>query len=379
MNKQYNIQKTNKTEMERTKESTNFITLNNSKESTIELIQSYNKELNFERIPNKKDQYQESDKESISIGINEDYRNDRIDIYFSYDNIEIPNNGIKDMLLGENYDKIKWDSIYYKYQRESFNLDKNILREEKEIKIYKKVFDRVGLENIDDDKSDKSKNEFNNLYYIFEEETNTNNNKIQISYRSSGEKNDILLNKKRKASREKEKKYDNIEDKKEKSKKNENFILKFLTNFINVYEYKKLVGNLQKINIFIDKCDRKKFLKAKENYLPILLKKNMKELFGLENKLKENFPSNEEEEKTNKLLESTFEEELKLYYKSDELKKFKIKKFKDGKTPKDYDKIFYAGRKGKVRGYYLLEPYGFIIYANSEHYCKNERKRNIKK
>lgn len=205
MNKQYNIQKTNKTEMERTKESTNFITLNNSKESTIELIQSYNKELNFERIPNKKDQYQESDKESISIGINEDYRNDRIDIYFSYDNIEIPNNGIKDMLLGENYDKIKWDSIYYKYQRESFNLDKNILREEKEIKIYKKVFDRVGLENIDDDKSDKSKNEFNNLYYIFEEETNTNNNKIQISYRSSGEKNDILLNKKRKASREKEK------------------------------------------------------------------------------------------------------------------------------------------------------------------------------
>lgn len=152
-----------------------------------------------------------------------------------------------------------------------------------------------------------------------------------------------------------------------------------MTNFINVYEYKKLVGNLQKINIFIDKCDRKKFLKAKENYLPILLKKNMKELFGLENKLKENFPSNEEEEKTNKLLESTFEEELKLYYKSDELKKFKIKKFKDGKTPKDYDKIFYAGRKGKVRGYYLLEPYGFIIYANSEHYCKNERKRNIKK
>ena len=136
---------------------------------------------------------------------------------------------------------------------------------------------------------------------------------------------------------------------------------------------------LQTINIFIDKCDRKTFIKAKENYLPKLLEKEVKEIFGLETKFKDSFPSNEEEEKIKTVLESSLKDELILYYKSEELKQFKKKKYRDGKTPEDYDKIFYAGRKGKTIGYYLLEQNGFITYAYSEHYCKNERRQKIKK
>ena len=109
------------------------------------------------------------------------------------------------------------------------------------------------------------------------------------------------------------------------------------------------------------------------------MKKKLKEVFDLENILKGDFLSNKEEEKINELLESTIEEELEPYYSSDELKQFRKKKLKDGKTPEDYDKIFFEGRKGKKRGYYLLEPFGFIRYAKGEHYCKNERKKIEKK
>ena len=223
-----------------------------------------------------------------------------------------------------------------------------------------KIFD-LGSKNLnieDEDSVEKQKEE--EMEDIGKENDQNDVNENSKSY----------LKKKRKASTDKE----------EKKYKNEDFILKFLTNFINEYEYNKLYKELAKIKIYIQKkCDRKKFIKGNENYLSILLKKKLKEVFELENILKENFPSNEEEEKINELLESTIEEELELYYSSDELKQFRKKKLKDGKTPEDYDKIFFEGRKGKKRGYYLLEPFGFIRYAKGEHYCKNERKKMEKK
>ena len=222
-----------------------------------------------------------------------------------------------------------------------------------------KIFD-LGSKNmnIEEDSVEKqNEEEMENIYERFGKENNENDiNKNSKSY----------LKKKRKASTDKE----------EKKYKNEDFILKFLTNFINEYEYNKLYKELAKIKIYIQKkCDRKKYIKGNENYLPILLKKKLKEVFDLENILKGDFLSNKEEEKINELLESTIEEELEPYYSSDELKQFRKKKLKDGKTPEDYDKIFFEGRKGKKRGYYLLEPFGFIRYAKGEHYCKNERKK----
>ena len=82
-----------------------------------------------------------------------------------------------------------------------------------------------------------------NLYHLFGGDAGINSgSKIQISYCGSGEIKDNLINKKRKASRKKER----IEDKKGKNKKNENFILIFLTNLINVYKYKKLCVILKK-------------------------------------------------------------------------------------------------------------------------------------
>ena len=210
--------------------------------------------------------------------------------------------------------------------------------------------------NVDDEEdSDEKKNdeEIKNIYEIF----GKNEEKVE------DKKTDSYCKKKREAPTDNE----------EKKYKNENFILKFITNFVNEYEYNKLFKELINIKIYLPKkCNRKKFIKANENYLPVLLKMKVKQVFELENILKEDFPSNEKEEKVNELLESPLEEELKLYYFSDELKQFRKKKLKDGKTPEDYDKIFYEGRKGKKRGYYLLEPFGFINYAKGEHYCKQK-------
>ena len=232
--------------------------------------------------------------------------------------------------------------------------NKNIIQDSFE-PTFKKIFD-LGAKNMNDEGNfDEKENEYE-IKYMYE------------FFGKEDEEKDKDKNSSSKTSTENEKKF-----------KNENHVIKTLTNFINEYEYKKLYKELLKIKIYLQKkCDRKKFIKANENYLPILLKKKVKEIFELENILKENFPSNEEEKKINELLESTIEDELKLYYFSNELEQFKKKKYRYGKTPEDYDKIFYNGRKGKERGYYLLEPFGLITYANSEPYCKNKRKKNIK-
>lgn len=333
---------------------TSLSTLNkNSNCPKIEPIPIYNEELN-KNIPNKEDISQESYKEYNPLGKSVDYFPDG------------------------NYEMTKKSQYHFKFGEELFyngkifDIEKNNLRTEEEIKIYKEAFLNEGLENMNDEESDekKNENEIKYMYEIFGEEKDNNTS---------------LLNKKRNISKDKEQKKNvNLEEKKDKKNKNENLINKFLRNCINEYLYKKMINTLGKI-INVEKCDGKRFIKANENYLPHLLDKKMEEIFDLENKIKlieeniKKFKINEEEEKKMKeLLKSRFKEQLLLYYESDELKKFKKKRFKDGKTPEDYDKLFYAGRKGKERGYYLLEPYGFIKYAYSEPYCKNERKKTKK-
>ena len=61
--------------------------------------------MNCEKKPYLEDICQQSYKE---------YQNNKMDISLSYDNFEIQNIQIKDKILGENYDKIKWDQYYFK-------------------------------------------------------------------------------------------------------------------------------------------------------------------------------------------------------------------------------------------------------------------------
>ena len=176
--------------------------------------------------------------------------------------------------------------------------------------------------------------------------------------------------------------------------KHDYLIKSFLSNSINTYSFGKLNKLVKKLKLGkIYKCDYIKNIKANERHLRNLLEKTIEEIFSIydeeagkkdkKQKNKKVFESffesisdkidlSEDEEELLNLLKSTYEEELKLYYKSKEIEKFKNKKFKHG-TADDYDKEFYNERN---RGYYLLEPYGFIRYANSEPYCHNERKKN---
>lgn len=176
--------------------------------------------------------------------------------------------------------------------------------------------------------------------------------------------------------------------------KHDYLIKSFLSNSINNYSFGKLNKLVKKLKLGkIYKCDYIKNIKANERHLRNLLEKTIEEIFSIydeeagkkdkKQKNKKVFESffesisdkidlSEDEEELLNLLKSTYEEELKLYYKSKEIEKFKNKKFKHGTTD-DYDKEFYNERN---RGYYLLEPYGFIRYANSEPYCHNERKKN---
>lgn len=163
-------------------------------------------------------------------------------------------------------------------------------------------------------------------------------------------------------------------------------IKSFLSNFINVYLFKKINELLEKCKLGkICKCDYDMIIKPNESHLAILLEKTVEELFIIykekaskkcekqKNKKLFEFIDNKvnlsknEEELVN-LLKSKFEYQLKLYYKSKEIETFKTKKLKHG-TPVDYDKQFYSERN---RQYYLLEPYGFIRYAKSEPYCHNK-------
>ena len=359
----FNFPKDNLPEISIQNLTTRLSTLNKGSISpNIEPIQYYNEKLNCVNIPSKEEISQVSYKDSKLLVANENF------------------------IYGENYEKTQRGLDYFKYEEEpSFNEGKVLDKEQnnliKEGEAYKEVFGNVGLENMNDEESYEKKNEeeLQILYGIMGEEKENNKN-LEFN-ESSGKINSSLLNKKRKSSKEKEQnKDDNIEDQKVKKDKNENFILKFLTNSINVDLYRKVFDTLGKI-IDVKKCDRKK-IKANEKYLSDLLDKTVEELFDLKSKLElieeniKKFKINKEEEKKMKdLLKLKFKEHLIHYYKSDTLKEFKKKKFKDGKTPEDYDKVFYAGRKGKERGYYLLEKEGFITYAKSQPYCKNERRK----
>lgn len=194
---------------------------------------------------------------------------------------------------------------------------------------------------------------------------------------------------------EKEDKSQNIESEKpQKIRSNHDYLIKsFLSNSINTYSFGKLYNLVKKLGGRIYKCDYNKIINANERHLSNLLEKTIEEIFTIydekakkegirqknNKKVFENFYESisdkkdlsEDEEELFNLLRSTYEDQLKLYYKSKEIEKFKNKNLKHG-TPVDYDKKFYNERN---RGYYLLEPYGFIRYAKSKPYCHNERKK----
>ena len=148
---------------------------------------------------------------------------------------------------------------------------------------------------------------------------------------------------------------------------------------------------LSKFNIH--KCNYKINVNPKEKGLSALLKKTVKEVFTFYDEKAFEGTSNQQKNKTiieekmktitvaekeelTKILDSTIEEQLIMYYNSPEIEELKKSKCKNGKTIKELDEEFFKERN---RGYYLLEPYestyGFIKYANSKPYCHNERKK----
>lgn len=129
------------------------------------------------------------------------------------------------------------------YSKE-LNFSNNKFIQESFEPAFKKIFD-LGAKNMSAEDEEKvNESEIKYLYEFFGKE-NEEKDKDENSY----------LKKKRKGSTEEVKKF-----------KNENFVLKILTNFINEYLYTKLYKELVKINIYLQKkCDRKKFIKANEN------------------------------------------------------------------------------------------------------------------
>lgn len=201
-------------------------------------------------------------------------------------------------------------------------------------------------------------------------------------------KKDSFLNKKTKRKLSNERK--NTKKNKKIRSTHDYLIKSFISNFINTYLFNKL-NKLSKICNFgkIYKSNYKINVNPKETELLSFLKKNVKEIFSSFNENAEEYRNQQknhnlieklynkinlsvEEKELKKVLDSLSEEELILYYQSDEIEKFKNKKLKHG-TPAYYDKQFYKERN---RNYYLLEPYGFIRYAKSKPYCHNKRKKN---
>ena len=274
----------------------------------------------------------------------------------------------------------------------------------------------LAIPNFSEDNKDESKNENINVEEFFEEKVLENNesysdeldqryfieksipqNSVENVFQSQLNVNEEQFQKD--YLNEKRNKSQNIESEKPKKKRsNHDYLIKsFLSDSINNYILNKmnnLVKNLGLGKIY--KCNYNKNIKAKESHLSSLLQNTIEEIFSIydekENKEyakgkmnKKIFESfferisnkinlSEDKEKLFNLLRSIYEDQVKLYYESKEIEKFKNKKLKHG-TPVDYDKKFYFETN---RRYYLLESDGFIRYAKSKPYCHNERKNKYK-
>ena len=239
--------------------------------------------------------------------------------------------------------------------------------------INERIFNDVFSWTNNSERNESSRDEEKNRFFIKKAENVVKNEEQYQKNR---------LNQKRQ-------KKDSKENKNVRSK-HDYLIKSFLSNSINKYVFKKINKLFKKNKLGkMYKCSYVKIIKPNERHLSVLLEKSVKEIFS---KYDEKASKECENQKSNKklfeyiynnvnlledgkeivnLLDSTYEDQLKLYYESKEIEKFKTKDLKYG-TPADYDKDFYNERNRK---YYLLENYGFIKYAKSKPYCHNERQK----
>ena len=343
------------------KVSTSFITNLTCNNKGIEAIEEYKEEkiLVKDKITLK---FEENSIQQNENDKNKDNQNDISEIYYPKDDRDI---------------------LKYCYFKDEI---KELDEEKSEKSVYFEVFGDLGIENkIESDKESSPKKEKGINHDKADIEKNPPKN--ILSDVDNKQKNPIekpLVNKKRKRSK------NNRQDKEKVSKKRSShdyLIKRFLSSLLNKYIFNKL----RKFNIH--KCNYKINANPKEKRLSALLKKTVKEVFifydikaleGTSNHQKNKKIIEEkmktltvaEKEELKKLLDSTIEEQVILYYNSPEIEELKKKVCKNGKTVKELDEEFYKERK---RGYYLLEPYestyGFIKYANSKPYCYNERKK----
>ena len=294
------------------------------------------------------------------------------------------------------------NSIYNPYNNKDFFINDRLESINSKEDLFEKISVNISISANESQKLEKAKKAKFSIsksienfeqfqifkYSEYDEITKKNFEHIcQINENSEHFQNNFI-NKKRELSF-KEEKMNKNENKKPRST-HDYLIKSFLSNFINTFLFKKL-------NILSKKCGLGKIyksnykinIKPNETRLLSLIQKTVKDIFTNykinENKEYKNQKKNynlveildskmylsKEEEELKQCFDSTLEEQLKLYYESEDLEKFKNKKLKHG-TPLDYNKIFYKERN---RHYYLLEPYGFIRYAKSKPYCHNERKK----
>ena len=268
---------------------------------------------------------------------------------------------IKDKFIEAHYEKIissdfEFKNLYSYFGNDSFNLN---------YENNENIFS-IGLEK-DINLSINEKSEEKNINFNIFHQINENSKSKQF------QNNSII---RRKREKEKTKKREKLRGKRDYLIKN------FLSDCINNFLFKKLKKLTIKCNLGkLYQTNYKKNIELTERELLPLIKKTVYEIFTSNSKNKEitvqfqnlynKINLSKDEEELINLLNSSFKEQIELYYYSEEIKLFKNKKYKTG-TPAEKDELFYKERN---RHYYLLEPYGFIRYANSKPYCHNDRKK----
>ena len=337
------------------KKSTNI----NSKEDDILLIES----------AKKKNAYEQKNLDSNFIGFN------------------INNNASLEEIENKKCNELNYYNQNYFDKNEYKIIDGTIYKNDisYELKECIKVFNFSHISK--EDELNEEEEEYNNLY------EKANFIKVE-DFDSKDNQQNTYLNKKRKQSQNISQNDLNQNKKKQKKEKTDYYVKRILTNILNNYALNNVNKLIKKCGFYpklkLHKCNYKKYAgNTKEEDIHSLLKKIVKKVFidydikekeGIINQIKnnikidkiyniENFPNSEEQKALKKFLESTIEEIIIMYYKSEV-----FEKFKNNEKNKKSDIIFMKKRNRNIS---LLEENGFIKYANYPPYMHNERKEKI--
>ena len=238
----------------------------------------------------------------------------------------------KSSLLNENSE---YNSHYFQniYNSDENNINKCIYENFKDLGFQnKKLNDELSSDNRD------------HLYFLEKESQNDSLNNERIMSKITDDSKQIqkncFINKKRGCSSKRRK----TKNKKSQRSVRDYLIKSFLSNFVNKYLFNKLNILSKKCSLGkIYKANYKSNIKPNEHKLSPFLEKTVKDIFTFfDNKKEKEYKYQEEnfnlakelynkvnlskdEEELKKYLDSTIETQLKLYYESKELQKFKKK------------------------------------------------------